>query len=84
MGNDWEKGSIILHPYLEKRVLASFRAVHGAIALTEDLFTRLPAIEEGLWRGQHVEGHGQRTAFVHVVEPQLGAGELPLHVAVCL
>ncbi len=39
---------------------------------------------DALGCGQHVEGHGQRTALVYVIHPQLGAGELPLHVVIRL
>lgn len=39
---------------------------------------------EGLGRRDHVERDGQGAALVHVVQPQLRTGELPLHVTVGL
>ena len=43
-----------------------------------------PHVHERLGGGQDAERDRQRAAVVHVVEPEAGARELPLHVAVSL
>ena len=44
----------------------------------------LHQVVEGLGADDEVEGRGQGGPLVKVTHPQLGAGELPLHVGVVL
>lgn len=56
----------------------------GHVGYGQQVFTELPGVEQGFGGGYHVEWDRQGTPLVHVIQPQLGPGKLPLHVTVSL
>lgn len=70
--------------HLEKCLPPVSTLLYDHRAMAKHLLDRLPPIDHGLRGGDHVEGDWKSTAIVHIVQPQLCPGELPLYITVGL
>lgn len=56
----------------------------GARVPAQPALQPAPRVQRGLGRRHHVEGRRRRAALLEIADPQLAAGELPLHVGALL